>query len=303
MDKGIVFQQVGTLFAILIIGFAARRLKLIKESDKQTMASVLLNLTQPMMIISSFQFDFSMTLIKNAGIVLLLSVAAHAFSIALAEVAFRRVEPKKRSVLNGSAVFSNCGNMGFGVLLAFYGKIGVFYGSIYCVVFNALIWTYGINLFSRQKQEGRFKRIFLNPGTISVVVGIGLFLLPVKLPSFLLSAVEHVGSMTLPLSMLVIGALLAEGDYKRLLLDGWAWLISGVRLLLIPLSFFAVLSFFSLNHTIVSVFIMILAMPVGTMLAIFAERFRGDAQFASRAVALSTLLSMVTIPLIRLLLG
>ena len=177
-------------------------------------------------------------------------------------------------------------------------------GSIFVAVFNILLWTNGVAIFSSKGKldKASLKKIALNPGIITVLIGIILFAFSVRLPGPVAKAVDLVGSMTIPLSMLLVGAVVAECKFKELL-KGWdLYYISAIRLILIPLAAFAALKILDIPKLLLTVCVLLAAMPAAATTTIFAELYDSDSKFASRVVVFTTLSSIVTLPLVMLLL-
>jgi predicted permease len=301
-NAGTVFNQVLILFFIMIIGFISKKRGIFNSSVNKKLSELLLKVTSPLLVISSFQVEFTQDILKNVLIVFVFAMSAHIFSILLGQVLFRHCDSESCKIMKFSAVFSNCGYMGFPLLASLFGNIGVLYGSVYIAAFNIFLWTNGVMTFSDTKKLDRqnIKKILLNPGIVSVVIGILLFVFSLKLPVPVASAVEMVGSMTSPLSMLIIGATIADCELKNLF-KGWnVYYITAVRLILIPLIAFGVLKLAGMPDMLLKVCVLVVAMPIATTTAIFAELYDSDSIFASRAVVLSTLLSIITIPLFML---
>lgn len=303
MNSTVIINQVIVLFLILIVGFIARKLSIVNEEVKKKLSELLLKITSPFLVIASFQFEFSRDKLINAAIVLAIGVGVHTFAILLGTVLFNRMPEGSRNVLKFITVFANCGYMGFPVLDSLFGKTGIFYGSIYVAAFNIFTWTYGVMLFSGgKKNQGSIRKALLNPGIISVAIGMVFFLFSIRLPDPIFKALDIVGSMTTPLSMIIIGALLAEADFRNIL-SGFAMYCGiFVRLILMPLITIGVLKLLGVTGMLLSVPAVLSGMPAAANTAIFAEMFEGDSLFASRCVAISTLLSMITIPLMVMLL-
>ncbi len=302
-NAGTVFNQVIILFIIMLIGFIAKKQGIFNSSVNKKLSELLLKVTSPLLVISSFQVEFTQDILKNVLIVFTFAMSAHIVSILLGQILFRRCDTESCKIMKFSAVYSNCGYMGFPLLASLFGNIGVLFGSVYVAAFNIFLWTNGVMIFNDSKKPDRhtIKKVLLNPGIISVVIGILLFVFSLKLPAPVASAVEMVGSMTSPLSMLIVGATIADCELKKLF-KGWnIYYISAVRLILIPLLAFAILRLAGLQDMLLKVCVLVVAMPVATTTAIFAELYDSDAIFASRTVVLSTLLSIITIPLLMLI--
>jgi len=301
----VVIEQVLVLFLVILVGFVAKKRKMITDEVSQKLSGLLLYVTMPFMIIVSFHVEFSMQMLRNAGIVFVLAVAAHVFSIILGVLLFCKFTPSISKIMRFSAVFSNCAFMGFPVIDGLFGRDGIFYASIYISVFHIFIWTYGVGLFSGGFDLRDTKKMFkaiLNPGIISVAIGLIIFVSQIKLPAPLYQALSMVGGMTTPLSMLIVGALLADASFKGVMFKWHLYYGVLVRLLLIPLLVFLGLRMFAIPSMLLGITVVLTAMPIAVNTAIFAEKYGGDAKLASQYIALSTLLSIITIPAIILLL-
>jgi len=301
--SAIIFNQVLILFFIMVIGFIAKKCNIINGTVSKKLSELLLKITSPLLVISSFQMEFTSEILKNVLIVFAFSMAAHVVSILLGKVLFARSGGEEKKVMRFSAVYSNCAFMGFPLLESVFGKSGVLYGSVYVAAFNIFLWTNGVMIFSGNEKIDKktIKKVLLNPGIVSVVIGIILFIFSIKLPGPAAEAIELVGSMTAPLSMLIIGATIADCEFKKLF-NGWElYYTAAVRLILIPLLAFGVLKLLGMSDMLLQVCVLLVAMPVAATTAIFAELYDSDSIFASKVVVLSTLASIVTIPLLMLL--
>jgi predicted permease len=187
------------------------------------------------------------------------------------------------------------GFMGYPVARALYGEIGVFYTSIVNLVFSTMVWTYGILLYN---SKGKFNyKSLTNIGTISSLLGIMLFLLQISIPGPVLSALDLTGKMTTPLSMLLIGALIANVNIKELFSDWKVYWTSFIKLLVIPIVTALLLKLLNYNTMVISICTIMAAMPSAATNAIFAKEFDVNPTFASIGVFITTLLCIVTLPL------
>lgn len=301
MGNNPIFEQVTVLFFIMIVGMIAAKLNIIDGHVRKKLSDLLLYITSPFLVTASFNFEFSTDMLKNAGIVLAFAIAIHFFAVFLGMILFAKYSPSKQKVLKFILVFSNCGFMGFPILESMFGKIGVFYGSIYNVVFQGFIWTYGVILFTGNRKQTSLTKVLLHPGVISVFVGMILFLFSIKLPSPILNTLELVGGMTAPLSMLIVGALLAEADFRTVFSGLEVYYGSIVRLIIIPIITIIALKLIGLDKELLRVCVLLIAMPAAANTVIFAEKYDADSILASRCVALSTIFSIITIPIIMML--
>mgnify|MGYP000857558105 CR=1 FL=1 len=304
MTGSIVINQVIILFLIMIIGFYAKKRDIINQETRKKLSEILVRITLPAMIIYSYNQEFSQELLQNSWIMIIYSFGIHIFTAIISGFIFNKFPKNIKDILKFATVYSNCGYMGLPILEALYGKIGIFYASMYITAYNVFTWTNGVMIFTGEKNAKAFKKALLNPGIIAVFAGMIIFIFSIKLPYPVLKTCEILGTMTTPLSMLIIGSLIADVNFKELF-SGWAlYYISVIRLIILPLFVLMVLKLSGINDTtLLGACVATVAMPAAANTAVFAERYNGDAYFASRTVAFTTILSMFTIPAILHLIG
>ncbi len=306
MDTRQVAVQVVTLFLVLLVGVYANRKNIITGEMTKKLSDLLINVTMPLLIITSFNQDFDREKLYNAGLVFVGSFGVHLLSVLIAQLAFIRSPDRAKGVLKFSAVFSNCGFMGYPVLESIYGEIGIFYGSIFVIPFYMFSLTYGIMVFtgvSGRDTLKNLKKVLLHPGLVSVAVGMILFLFSIKLPGPICKAASMAGSVTSPLAMIIVGSVLARQDFREMLKGFPVYILGFIRLIAIPLIVWGILHLIPLHADIKAVLVILSAMPVAANAVIFAEQYGGDSGLASRCVGITTLFSIITIPLVLLLLG
>jgi predicted permease len=296
-----VVNQVTILFIILGIGFIAKKRNIIDDAAGKKLSELLLMITSPAMILSSFQFDYSSEMLKNVFVVLGFAFTAHIISLLLGILLYHRYPENIRKVLKFITIFTNCGFMGFPMLESLYGKTGVFYGSIYVAVYNLFVWTIGVMIFSGERDLKSIRKAMLNPGTIAVFIGMFLFVFSLKLPYPVAKALDMTGAMTAPLAMLIVGSILASVDLKSLFSGFPMYYGIAVRNILLPLAAVFILRALGFSGVVYGVCVSVIAMPAGANTPIFAELYGGDSIFASKTVAFSTLFSIISIPLILML--
>lgn len=296
MNYETVFTQVALLFIIIIIGIYASKRQIITSDVNKKLSGLLLNITLPLLIITSYQFEYSPDILFDAAFIILATVIVHIVSILIAKIIFRKYSWERGSVLSFATIFSNAAFMGYPIIDSIYPKTGIFYTSIYVAVFNFFIWSYGIMLFSGKQDSQGIKNALSNPGIIATVLGLVLYVFSVKIPYPLFKAFSMVGSMTTPLSLLIIGFLLSQVNIKKLFADKDLYFAIILRLLFIPLILFFALFSFGIKGEVANILVLVTAMPVAAITVIFSERFNADSVLASKITALSTLLSMLTLP-------
>jgi predicted permease len=202
-------------------------------------------------------------------------------------------------------IFGNTGFIGIPVINALYGKNAVFYASIVEMVNNIFLFTIGIILI--QLSAGVKAKInlkgMLTPGMFGIIIGFALFLLNLELPGFIGDSISIIGAATTPLSMIVIGVQLGHISIKELLGDKNLYLLSFMKLLIIPAAVFLLLRFGLKDVSLLAKVIIIeFAMPVAACTTIFSQQYNGDVAFSTKGVMLTTIFSIITIPIFAVLL-
>ena len=301
----LVIEKVTTLFLILLAGIIARKTNTIDWPATKKLSAFLLNITQPLMIITSFQMDFDSEKLKNGFSLFALSVIIHVLTSAVVFLFYKPIKSgDERKVYEMATIFCNCAFLGYPVLKVIFGdELGVFYGAFYAMFFNIFIWTYGVYLITRKAGGRSFainfpvKKIFLNAGMISSVLGIVIFLTGIKLPGVLYDSSKLVGDMTFPLSMVIIGSLISDINPKDMFLSAKNYYYIFIKLIFVPLCVGLICYTLKLPRLITYMGTIMSSMPSAANVAIFAETYGSNSKLAATNVGLSTLFSIGTIPL------
>ena len=294
----IVLNKIISLFLIMLIGVYGTKKNIINEDINKGLRRILLEITLPLLVISSFNFEFADGMGKN---VLMASIYSVAFMIVGAIISYIFLFPfkgEKKKILHFANVFSNCGFIGFPIINSLYGAEGVVYTSIFNMVFNIVLWTYGILIFSDKVSKNNIKQVLLNPAIIAVYIGITMMIFNIKLPSFLLDTTKIVGDMTAPISMIIVGSILSKVRIKNVFKEFSIYYGALIKLIIIPLVLLLIKKALNDNTNIINTIIIIQAMPAAAMTSIFAADFNKEKEYASIVVFITTLLSIITIPII-----
>ena len=186
--------------------------------------------------------------------------------------------------------------------MSIYGPEGVIYGAIFNMFFVIFLWTYGLMLFKgdfkKKTLKSEIKKILLNPSILAVIIGLIIMIFRIQLPSALLSSMNSVGSMTGPLSMIIIGGILSEAKIVHYLTDWTIYYGILLKLLIIPILIHVMFLFMNHHSMPITAIVLMTAMPASTMTSILAKSFNQQENYAAVLVSLSTLLSLITIPLL-----
>ena len=300
-----VFQRMlstqALMFVYMLVGVVIVRAGIMKPEGRSSFIGLLINVTLPCMILNAFMQDAGLEALIVGGRMLLISAACTLSSWGLGRLLWRNRPPLRRAALEFATIFSNAGNAGLPIVSLVFGEQGVLYASFFLIPIRVLMWTVGISLFVQQDAaQSKWKALLMNPSLVAVFIGMPLMLTGLRPPAFVSTAISSIGAMTGPLSMMIIGASLA-GARPRDMLDADAWLLSGLRLIALPLITMAVLRLMNVDTLSWQVAVTLTAMPAASNTAILSEMYGCDYTFAARCVVVSTVLSLATVPLLALL--
>ncbi|MBR4609993.1 MAG: AEC family transporter, partial [Erysipelotrichaceae bacterium] len=269
--------------------------QILSNQGTKDIGKLLLNVAIPMIVISNFCVEKSAEKTAELFESALLSFLCMALSVAFAYLAYH----KKDRIAEFSAAFSNAGFIGIPLVQAIFGSGAVFYISVMIVLINVLQWTYGVYTITDDKSVMDFKKIMKNPLILSVGIGIVIYFLNIRLPKIAMDIISSISAINTPLAMIVSGVYLAQSDLLNAMRKKDAWLLSLSRLIVIPLIVMLVFRFLPFGSTAMKLSILLAgACPVGSNVAVFAQQYDKDYRKGVEYVCVSTLLSILTLPLV-----
>ena len=301
MEIMVVFQTMLKLFLLLILGFVLFKCHIFDEYTNKKISALIVNVASPMLIISSIAGVEG----SNKSIVFLMigaGILMYIGFIILGKI-INRIFPfpkKDWPVYECMVVFANTGFMGYPVLLDVFGQEAVFYASLIHMAFNFFVYTYAIMCLTKG-DDSEFKLNFkqlLTPGIILSFVGIFIYLLDIQLPSVLMDTINSVGSLTAPLSMMMIGSSLAVYPIKDSFTDWRSYVFAFVRLMIVPFVTMIMCRLLHIDAYYANITIITNAMPVGSMVLMLATQYNANVKIVTRNIVVSTLLSVITIPIV-----
>ena len=295
-----VILEVAVILILILVGYFTVKKGMFTKESLGSITSFLLYIVTPCLLVSSF---LSAEPGKLDGWTMLLAVVLPALSIvisiALSYLFFRKEPSGRRRVLRFSMIFCNVGFMGIPLVEGIVGSEGVLYGSFFIAVFNIFCWTYGYVMMGGGKV--RLKALLLNPGVIGLVIGLPLYLLDVPVPALFVEPVELISALNTPLAMIVVGGYIAQVKLRAFVSDLAVYKMAVLRLVVAPLLYLALVWLLRPDETLLMSTVIQAATPVAANCVLFAVQYDSDAELASKSVAVSTALSVVTIPLLTVL--
>lgn len=295
----IVAGQVAILFILIAIGFICGKTRLINEVGAKHLTDIVLYLATPCVMIRAFQrVKFSSSLITGLGVSTICAVAIMVLSIFFSNLIFRDKDESRKKVKRFAAVFSNCGFMSLPLQQAILGDSGVFYGSVFVAVFNIIVWSYGLYDMSGDKKNLTVRKILLNPGVLGAAAAVALFFLKITLPEILITPIDYLSGLNTPVPMLVIGFYLSRTDFSKSFRDLGIYAVTAVRLMIIPLAALFIMRLCGVSGDILISCTIAASAPVAATTTMFATKFDRDVELSVGLVSVTTIFSIVTMPVI-----
>lgn len=297
----LVLEQMLVLFIIMLIGYIAYKKDIINDEVSRKLSAIVVNIANPALILSGvtgdtrgiYGRDLAVTVITAVIMYIILIILGHFIPKIL------RIKAGTAGTYKAMTVFSNIGFMGFPIISAVLGNAALLYAVIFLIPYNLLIYTYGIQCIKTEKvhEKINLKKI-LNIGVIFSLAAILIYFFDLRLPNFAVKTVTILSSLTAPLSMMVIGASFAIIDLKSLFTDVKLLIFSGIKLLIIPITGTILINTVINNDMLTGVCMFMLCTPVGSMTAMLAQEYEGDYALTAKGVAVTTVLSVITIPIV-----
>lgn len=297
----ILLKQMIVLAIIMFVGFFLAKKNILDEGTSKKISWIVVNVCNPALMISgalgenrlpeSVLLDtFKISAIMY-GILLILGL--------LMPIILRDRKNKAYSLM---LVFGNVGFMGYPLIASMYGQEAILPASIFNLFYSILMYTYGIMVMSGRKFEVKNLKLLINSGIIACILEIIIYAFNIKLPDFMGDSFTMLSNLTAPLSMMVIGATFAGLSIRKLVTDVRILIFTVIRMILVPILMFPVFKFFIADEVLLGVCLVMVAVPVGSMNVMIAQQYGGNIETSAKGVAFTTLLAVVTMPLMFLLL-
>lgn len=306
MDFSAVYNQIITLFLLIIVGYSLGKFKIITKDMIGSLTNFILSISMPALIIAGMIIPRTPEKLRDSIATLIIAFGIMIGSLLVAKIVVKIIKPPKahKGIYEFSLIFSNVGFMGFPVIATIFGDEAIFYAVIYNIAFVMLVYTLGVSLVNTSDQEHKITfRTFVNPGVIGSVIGYGLFALAIPVPEMIEDVVSMVGSTTTPLSMLVTGGMLSTLPLSEMFNNWRIYVISVIRVFVLPLIVFFIFRYIlQIDHMLlIGVPVIITGMPVAANAALITQEYGSAPEVASQCIFISTILSIVSIPLLSLL--
>lgn len=294
----IVSQQVLVLCCLMALGFICNKIHWLDAKAVKSITNIVLFFVTPCVIIDSFSRDVDPSLISGLIVAAVIAFFTFGFSIAFAHLCIKDKDKDIERVYRYASIFGNCGFMALPLEHAVLGDIGTFYGTAFIAMFNLIVWTYGVWLMSGDKANIKAKALLTNPGLIGTVIGILLLVTGFRFPSVISTTIGYMADLNTPLPMIVIGYYLGNLSVKKIVSNKKQYLIAFYRLLLIPGVMLVIMHFAKVDPVVMVVSTIAASAPTAANTAMFATLYDKDAELGAQLMSVTTLLSLITLPLL-----
>lgn len=296
----IAFQAV-VMFILLGVGYLLYKIGSLDNDSTRRLSNIAITVVNPIVIFNAYQKDFQPELAKGLLYAMILAFFCQIVLLLIAKLVVSSKSENFR-IDRFAAGYSNCVFMGIPLVQAAFGSEGVFYLTAFITALNVFAWTHGVILMSGgEKQHTSLLKIVLSPATIAIALGVVFFLTGLRLPDIIQQPLDYLGNMNTPLAMLVSGATIAKAGLLSGLKNKRIYAVQSLKLLIIPALLSVALVFTELlgiSPLVVNTILIAAASPTASLTIMFSYRFGQNEQYASHHFTISTLASMVTIPII-----
>lgn len=291
-----------TLIMVILafVGVIGYKTKVIDQEINKHLSNFILTILTPILLFTSFQKEFNKELLKGLIFSAVLSIVSFIIIWSICKLVVCRREKDYAIVEHIALMYSNCGFIGIPMAQGLFGTEGVFYMTAYVALANFLLWSHGIVVMSGKTDLKSIKKVFTSPTILSIIIGILCFVVQIRVPQIIEEPLEMIADMNTPMAMIVAGANIAQADLKHTFRNVRLYWLSFVKLIIIPMTIVGILYFVPANETVKAVMVLASSCPVGVTGSLFALQYGKDAIYASELFAMSTIISIITVPFMML---
>lgn len=293
----ITIQQIFKMFILILVGVVCFKVKILDPKKSKVLSDILIKVITPALIISSFQRDFETELVRGLVLSILLTAVSLGLAYIIVCVLLHKNDKFDVVIDRFGAMYSNCGFMGIPLAYGVLGSEGVFYIIGFNLLFDLLIFTFGEKTMKGKATEGILKQM-INPATVASAIGVCLFVFQIRIPELIESPIQMIADMNTPVAMLAAGVSVAQANIKKILKNGHLFYVCAIKLLIIPIAFALLCKPFPIPETVYLTMVLATACPSATLTVLFSVMYGRDDVYASEIFSATTLLSIITIPLV-----
>lgn len=284
------------MFLLVGIGFFIRKKGIVNTEGRMNMIDLCLYITLPFNVLHSFLRKWNWNLLIACGVILLLSVGFNAISVFFSTILYKKQEENRQKSLKYGTIISNSGFLGNPMVEGIYGSEGLLYAALFMLPVRIVMWTIGIAVFLKGRKEKLWKNVLTHPCIVAIYAGVIIMVCGIQFPTFFEKTIVGISGCNTPLSMMLIGMMLAEVKPKGLI-DKTMVFYTAIRLLVIPAVLFSITAFLPIDGMLRGITVIMAGMPAPITTALLSAKYGGDEKYATGMVFLSTILSLITLPI------
>jgi len=283
---------------LILTGVFLRRKGALTDEGRDCITDILMQVVLPCNIFLSFQMEVSADVFSKFGTTMLISLLIMIGVTVIGKLCYRNQPERRAKVFRYGLINSNALFIGMPVVQSLLGDEGVIQQNMYMIFVRMFCWSYGLSLYTGTKADWKSsaKRLVTHPCMVATLLGVCFMAADISLPSFAQRTLNYCSSCLMVLSMFLIGAVLANLDGKKLFRRD-IWGFSVLRLVIVP-GFVALgCRLFAVDFVVTATCVLMAAMPAASLTAVLAARYHADEELGALIVTLSTVLSVISIPL------
>lgn len=296
----ITLYKTFVMVILALMGVFCYRMRIVDETVNKKLSDLVLTLFTPVLLFTSFQKSFSKDLLSELVISVILSLVSFAVIWMICKCVVYRQDKDYAAVEHIALMYSNCGFIGIPMAQGIWGADGGFYMTSYVAIANFLLWSHGVIVMSGKKDVTSLRNVFTSPTILAIVIGIVCFLAQIRIPAIVKEPLDMIADMNTPVAMIVAGINIAQADLKHTFKKLRLYWLSFMKLLVMPMALIALFYLIPVGNEVKTVMVLATSCPAGVTGSLFALRYGKDAVYASELFAMSTIISMVTVPFMML---
>ncbi len=292
------------IFLLIIVGLILSKTGLMSSLTRKQLTKIVLTIVLPCSIIQSFEIDVDRDLLVSCLMVFLVSILAQFVYWIFNLFLWKNQTQDRRINLKYGTMVSNAGFMGMPLAQGVFGDIGLLYASIFLIPQRVCMWSYGLSLYTISRKQDLIKNVLFHPCIIAIFIGIILMICRMfgfVLPKAIDDTIGAIASCNTALSMIVIGGILSDVNIHDVF-DKTTLFYSMIRLVILPLVLLGIVRIINIETLVSNVCVLLSGMPAASTTAMLAQTYDKDPAFSSKMVFVSTFFSLITLPLLSVLL-
>lgn len=292
-----LFQLMGTMFFLMLVGVLLRLTGLIDDRAKKSLTDIILYAILPCNIIKAFSSNISGCGAEDFATILIIAIAVQVMALFISKFLYGFIKKGKKEVYQYGTVCSNSGFLGNPIAEGVFGTTGLMYAAVFLIPQRIVMWSAGVSFFSKEDNRVEtYKKVLTHPCMVATYIGLLIMIFNFKIPSFINGAITALSNCTTAMTMVYVGTILVDINIKKLINLQQIY-FSFIRLIAMPFVVYVVCFIAKIDPLISGVCVLLTGMPAGSTTSLLAAKYEADEDAAAQSVVFTTILSIITIPI------